>query len=83
MSIKELLLEILKHESSEEAKLDILTDIGLGTTNDEVFKATEEVREHISNQTNNKAQVGTASKRKDVSGTNSEGMLGNTGEGDK
>lgn len=47
MSLVEIITKLIEHESSIEAKLDLLTDISIGCTNDEIFKAAESVRNEL------------------------------------
>ena len=42
-----ILKQLISYEKSEEAKLNMLTSIGLDTTNQQTFDATEEVRDWL------------------------------------
>jgi hypothetical protein len=45
--IKELISKLISYENSLESKLDLLTDISIGCTNEEIFRASEEVRNEL------------------------------------
>ncbi len=49
-----LLKQILSYEPSLDDKLSMLTEIGLMTKNDQLFNATEEVRNELANHQNRK-----------------------------
>jgi primase-polymerase (primpol)-like protein len=42
-----LIKQIISYEPSTDDKLSMLTEIGLMTKNDQIFKATEEVRDEL------------------------------------
>lgn len=44
------IFQLIAMENDFETKLDLLTSIGITTTNDEIFKACEEVRNEIDNE---------------------------------
>lgn len=47
MHLNYLIKQLISYESRLEDKLDMLTEIAIMTSNDKVFKATEEVRNDI------------------------------------
>lgn len=47
MSAFDYVLQLVQLEDTLEAKLDLLTAIGITSTNEEIFKACEEVRNEI------------------------------------
>ena len=47
MELKDAIIRILFYEKGLEAKLDILTAIGITSESDEVFKTCEEIRNEL------------------------------------
>lgn len=47
MHLNYLIKQLISYESRLEDKLDMLTEIAIMTSNDKVFKATEEVRNEL------------------------------------
>jgi len=47
MKIKELIQKLLDYEMDWEAKFDLLTSIGLDSTNEEFFRACEDIRNDL------------------------------------
>lgn len=47
MHLNYLIKQLISYENSLEDKLDMLTEIAIMTSNDKVFKATEEVRNEL------------------------------------
>lgn len=47
MNLKTAIQVLIDNEGSLESKLSLLTEIGLTATNEETFKATEEIRSQL------------------------------------
>ncbi|MCS6281460.1 MAG: hypothetical protein HUM72_12580 [Dolichospermum sp.] len=50
MNIKKALRFIIASEQTIELKLNLLTEIGLNSSNDDIFKATEEVKNELESE---------------------------------
>jgi hypothetical protein len=56
-TIKTIIEELIAHEPNTNAKLEMLTEIGLTTQNDDVWNASEEVRNELCSCEEEKGQV--------------------------